>query len=124
MAGRINTEVLFEDQQKINRFSLLNMEWHDYERELKQEEEKVSAYQDALDELELLCEPTVRILVGESFVESSEEDAIQRVEKLLSEKRQSAATIQEKMSDMEHEMKSLKSYLYARFGSNINLEED
>jgi prefoldin subunit 4 len=124
MAGRINTEVLFEDQQKINRLSLLNMEWHDYERELKQEEEKVSAYQDALDELELLGEPTVRILVGESFVESTEEDAIQRVEKLLGEKRQSVATIQEKMSEMEHEMKSLKSYLYARFGSNINLEED
>ena len=46
------------------------------------------------------------------------------VEQLQEEKQTELEEKQEKLEEMEGEMRDLKSYLYAKFGTGINLEED
>ena len=124
MAVRGETDILREDQQRINRFSILNMEWHDLEKEVKAKEERIHAHQDAADEIELLMGDSVKVLIGESFVELTEDEAMSRLERLKATETADAETLRSRMEEMEREMKSLKAHLYAKFGSRINLEED
>lgn len=117
-------DVLWEDQQRINRFSYLNMSIKDIEAELHMKEEKYNALQDALDELEISMEGSVRVIIGECLIQCSEEEAIQRLEKVKEQKRRELDVSRSEIEDIQKEMMALKSYLYARFGTNINLEED
>jgi len=117
-------DILWEDQQRINRFSILNMEWHDLEKEVKSREEKLHAVQDAADEIELLIGDSTKCLIGESFVELTNDEALSRLERLKASETAEADVLRGKMEEMEREMKTLKAHLYAKFGSRINLEED
>ena len=53
-----------------------------------------------------------------------EETATEYQEKLLEEKAEQLDKAKEELEDIEGEMKNLKSFLYARFGNSINLEEE
>jgi prefoldin subunit 4 len=117
-------DILWEDQQRINRFSILNMDWHDLEKEVKLREEKLHALQDAADEIELLIGDSVKCLIGESFVELTNDEVLARLERLKAADRVETEGLRGKMEEMEREMKTLKAHLYAKFGSRINLEED
>lgn len=117
-------DILWEDQQRINRFSILNMEWHDLEKEVKSREEKLHAIQDAADEIELLIGDSTKCLIGESFVELTNDEALSRLERLKAAETTETDGLRGKMEEMEREMKTLKAHLYAKFGTRINLEED
>ncbi|OMJ73619.1 hypothetical protein SteCoe_27664 [Stentor coeruleus] len=117
-------DILKEDQVRINKYSYLNMQNHEVQRELKINEEKVNALQDALDELEIAMESEVRIMIGESFVLCSEENALSRLEKLRDVKKEELNRLRAQAEISQKEMNALKTYLYAKFGSSINLEED
>ena len=117
-------DILREDQFRINKFSYLNMQNSELRREIKISEEKVNALQDALDELEIAMEPTARVMIGEAFVMLTEEEALARLEKLRDVKREELNTMNAQLEGYEKEMVSLKSYLNAKFGATINLEED
>ena len=117
-------DILREDQFRINKFSYLNMQNSELRREIKISEEKVNALQDALDELEIAMEPTARVMIGEAFVMLTEEEALARLEKLRDVKREELNTMKAQLEGYEKEMVSLKSYLNAKFGATINLEED
>ncbi|OMJ68380.1 hypothetical protein SteCoe_34182 [Stentor coeruleus] len=117
-------DILKEDQIRINKYSYLNMQNHEVQRELKISEEKVNALQDALDELEIAMESEVRIMIGESFVLCSEETALSRLEKLRDAKKEELSNLRAQAEISQKEMSALKTYLYAKFGSSINLEED
>ena len=43
---------------------------------------------------------------------------------MMEDKQRMVETQQDELDETETEMKNLKSYLYARFGTAINLEED
>jgi chaperonin cofactor prefoldin len=43
---------------------------------------------------------------------------------MTEEKQNQVEELNDRLDDLVNEMKNLKSYLYARFGSAINLEED
>jgi tetrahydromethanopterin S-methyltransferase subunit G len=43
---------------------------------------------------------------------------------LTEKKQEELESNNDKLDDIENEMKNLKSYLYARFGTAINLEEE
>lgn len=115
---------MWEDQQRINRFSILNMEWHDLEKEVKSHEERLHAMQDAADEIELLMGNAVKFLIGESFIELTEDESLSRLELLKTKETAETDNLRAKMEEMEREMKTLKAHLYAKFGGRINLEED
>mmetsp|Transcript_28688 Transcript_28688/g.28348 ORF Transcript_28688/g.28348 Transcript_28688/m.28348 type:complete len:120 (+) Transcript_28688:15-374(+) len=117
-------DVLWEDQQRINRFSYLNMRSKEIDQDCKTKEEKFNALQDAVDELELSMEGSVRVMIGECLIQCTEEEAIERLEKVKDQKRHDLEVSRGQLEDVQKEMLALKSYLYARFGTNINLEED
>ena len=118
-----DTEIAREDQVKINLFSRLNMKATDLKAQIKKLKEEI----DALEDASLLVEESfgegLKLHVGECFVSCEEEQATSYVEKLQQEKQDDLDKKQDELDDCESEMKNLKSFLYARFGSSINLEE-
>jgi len=62
--------------------------------------------------------------VGESFVAAEEDQAASYLEKLREEINNNLENKAEELEGLKMEMKNLKTFLYARFGSAINLEED
>jgi hypothetical protein len=57
-------------------------------------------------------------------VDVDEETATAYQEKLLEEKAEQLDKAKDELEEIEGEMKNLKSFLYARFGNSINLEEE
>ena len=66
----------------------------------------------------------IKLFVGECLVDVDEDAANQYVEKLQEEKQEELDKLNDTMDNVETELKTLKSFLYARFGNSINLEED
>ena len=66
----------------------------------------------------------LKLFLGECFVTVYEEQGANYVQKVAQEKQEEMDEKNDQMDKMEKEMKNLKSYLYARFGSSINLEEN
>ena len=100
------------------------MQNHDLQREIKAKEEKLNALQDALDEIEIAMEGEVRIMIGESFVLCSEEEALSRLEKIKDLKKEELEALKAQSETNQKELSGLKTFLYAKFGNSINLEED
>lgn len=121
--ARTTADVVWEDQEKINRFSYLSMAYRELEKEAKVKEESLSALQDAMDEIELLMGDTIRLLIGESLVAVPEDIALARLEEAKDKTREELQEVQASLEEHSKEMSSLKNYLYARFGGSINLEE-
>ncbi len=69
-------EVRLEDQQQINEFGKLNNRLMELRATLKQNKSDIEKLEDAYSDV-MACEPGARIsiLMGESFVECSEEEA-------------------------------------------------
>jgi prefoldin subunit 4 len=59
---------------------------------------------------------------GEIFVEGTEEESVDFVEKAKKLAREKFSTLDAEREKIDGEMKELKAILYAKFGSNINLE--
>lgn len=66
----------------------------------------------------------LKLFLGECFVTVDEEGATNYVEKLKEEKEAEMDKKQDEIEAIEQKMKTLKTFLYAKFGSSINLEED
>mmetsp|Transcript_12396 Transcript_12396/g.23475 ORF Transcript_12396/g.23475 Transcript_12396/m.23475 type:complete len:123 (+) Transcript_12396:156-524(+) len=118
------TDILFEDQQAINRFARLTSVRAEVSKDLQYLEEQLNAMNDARDEVELLMEGEVKILIGETFIQLSEDLALGRIETNLEKVRNNKDRLNSQIEQIDAERQSLKSHLYARFGSNINLEEE
>ena len=65
-----------------------------------------------------------RLFVGEALVDVDEDQAREYQEKLVEEKQEEIEKLNDLLDEAEGEMKVLKTFLYARFGSAINLEEN
>lgn len=117
------TEVLWEDQQKINKFSsLINKKdsLTDSLDKLKTEKEYVD---DLALEIELLDEEEpVHYKIGDSFVFLLVSKAVEKIEKeneLLEEK---ISLTSDEIDEIDTQLAQLKAHLYGKFGQNINLE--
>ena len=69
-------------------------------------------------------EGALKLFLGEAFIAVSDDQATQYVEKMQEEKQEELEKKQDSVEILEGKMKKLKSYLYAKFGNSINLEED
>lgn len=124
-AKQEETEVQWEDQQRINAFSRLNAQISDFTAlNEKLQHDKESA-DDALMELELADEDDkVPYRVGDTFmsvdVEEAREMLQNRVETVDAELSEAAS----KVKAIRGEMDVLRKQLYAKFGQAINLESD
>ena len=123
-----DTHIERADQEKINQFSRLNMKFQDLEEQIKKLKEDIDNLTDANDmifEVEDDDGPgALKLFLGEAFVTVDSDAATNYVEKVNEEKQEELDKKQEEKEEVEGLMKDLKSYLYARFGNSINLDED
>ena len=64
------------------------------------------------------------MFIGEALIDVDEETATEYHEKLVEEKGDDLDKKKDELEEIEREMKDLKSYLFARFGNFISLEEE
>ena len=124
LGGEADTHISFEDQTKINAFSRLNMKFHITKQEIKSIKDQLENLQDAGSMIEESMGEPLKLFIGECMVEVDEDAATQYQEKLCEEKQEELDDMNDKLDEIESELKGLKSFLYARFGNSINLEED
>lgn len=117
------TEVSWDDQQKINKFSTLIGKKDEASEELEKLKTEKEYLDDLLLEIELLDEDEkIQYKIGEVFVALKQEAAIARLEKSNEQIEGKIDNIDSDISELDEKLNELKSQLYARFGSNINLE--
>lgn len=120
-----DVHITYEDQMRINVFARLNAQFEDLKEELKSKENDVENLKDAVEELELADESEqIPYLVGEVFifqdVENTQKSLAEQREKVLNE----IKDIKKKSGEIKNTMTSLKTELYGKFGSHINLEPE
>lgn len=123
--GQKNTaaEVLWEDQQRINKFSTLILKKDDSQSLLETLRTEKEYLDDLALEVELLDEDEmVKYKIGEAFFHVKSQNAIAEIE---AENERLAAKIageESSIAGFDTELNELKHLLYAKFGKNINLE--
>lgn len=65
----------------------------------------------------------LKLFLGEAMISVNDETATSYIEQLQEEKQTELDEKRDSLDEMEGQMRDLKSYLYAKFGSSINLEE-
>ena len=119
-----DTQISREDQAKINQFSKLNMRTHDLRRDIKKLRDDLDAIQDAQQLIEESFGEGLKLFIGEALIDVDEDTATKYYEGLVEEKGDDLDKKKDQLEEIESDMKDLKSYLYARFGNSINLEEE
>lgn len=100
------------------------MRAHDLRGTIKKVTDEIDALQDAQQLIEESFGEGLKLFIGEALVDVDEETATAYQEKLIEEKSDILDKAKEELEEIEDQMKNLKSFLYARFGNSINLEEE
>ncbi|KAF5280541.1 hypothetical protein FQR65_LT00292 [Abscondita terminalis] len=120
-----DVHITFEDQQKINKFARLNAKLDDLKFDIKEKENDLKKLEDACDEIILLDElEKIPYLVGEVFIYQDIEKTQACLEDSKGKTESEIAILKSKSAEIKDLMSDLKTYLYGKFGSNINLEAD
>jgi len=77
----LQTDVSYEDQQKINTFSRLNLRMNDLEARLTARKRAAEDYEEAGNEIMLLDDETVPFVIGECLAHLPREDVEERLQK-------------------------------------------
>lgn len=118
------TQVTWEDQQNINKFSKLNNRFHELIDEIKFAKEKCENLEDAGNELILTDEEIVRFQIGEVFAHVPKEEVETRLEEMKELTEKNLEKLEEEKELVVSQMADLKKILYGKFGDSINLEEE
>lgn len=120
---RNNTNVTYEDQQKINTFSKLIMRKDNLEKELSQQRQEKEYLDDVSLEIELVDEDElVPYKIGSLFLQLKQSEVVEQLEKDMESVDQLIDSLESQETGLDEEIRVLKSSLYAKFGDNINLE--
>jgi len=118
-------EVRRIDQDNINRFARLNARL----REVRAERTELTKELEHLDDAstELMVNDTggekVLLLYGETFFETSEEEATEHCESRVDAVQAKIDALDGEQAAILEEQADLKKTLYGRFGKSINLED-
>ncbi|XP_021742272.1 probable prefoldin subunit 4 [Chenopodium quinoa] len=118
------TQVTWEDQQNINKFSKLNNRFHELIDEIKFLKDKCENLEDASNELILTDEEVVRFQIGEVFAHVPKEEVETRLEEMKELTEKNLEKLEEEKESITAQMADLKKILYGKFGDSINLEEE
>ncbi|XP_003708466.1 prefoldin subunit 4 [Megachile rotundata] len=135
MSTRTNTQagfqpdsdvyVTYEDQQKINKFARQNAKMEDLKEELKIKQNELKNLEDAWDEIIFLDDTTkIPYYIGEVFIYEDVERTQNYLDELKEKKKTEISSLESKCADLKNIMSELKTQLYAKFGSRINLEAE
>ena len=96
--------------------------------ELKEDIKKMKEQLDALEDAQMMIEESfgegLKLFIGEALIDVDEDTATAAHERQMEEKQTELESLNDQNDEIVQEMKNLKSFLYARFGTAINLEED
>ncbi|GME88572.1 unnamed protein product [[Candida] boidinii] len=119
----VDRQVTFNDQQNINKFStlfakkeLLTAELNDFKKE-KDYLDDLSLELELIDEDEL-----INYKIGETFVKLKQTEVLKRLEKDNSKIDNNVETLESEITTIDNKLSLLKTQLYAKFGTAINLE--
>nr|CAG4638177.1 EOG090X0JBP [Chydorus sphaericus] len=118
--------ITLEDQTKINRFARHNAKWEELKDDLKSRQADLQNLEDASDDLLLVedeSEP-IPFVVGEVFVHFSMDETKEKLEEAKRKVKQDIEGIEAECTAIKAVMSDLKTQLYAKFGTSINLEAD
>lgn len=119
------TEVLLEDQQKINQFSSYINQKDSLSEQLKSFQTEKEYIEDLALEIELLDEDEqIQYKIGDAFVFVSVSKAVEKIESENEVLDGKIDDLSEKISEIDSQLALLKAHLYGKFGNNINLERD
>mmetsp|Transcript_9732 Transcript_9732/g.24197 ORF Transcript_9732/g.24197 Transcript_9732/m.24197 type:complete len:125 (-) Transcript_9732:329-703(-) len=116
-------EVTFEDQQHINMFNKLNTKMHELEAMIRAKKKILEDLEDASNELMLSDEDNIRYVIGECFVHMEKDAAEEKLTGLTDSANGEVKALSSEVDSIKDKMKDLKTKLYSKFGSSINLEE-
>mmetsp|Transcript_35003 Transcript_35003/g.76562 ORF Transcript_35003/g.76562 Transcript_35003/m.76562 type:complete len:136 (+) Transcript_35003:160-567(+) len=116
-------EVRRVDQENINKFGRLNARLYEVRGERDGLKKKLERIDDASTELMMGSGDTVMLLLGDAFIEASEEEASEFCDAEVDKYQAMVDSLEEEESAILEEQDSLKKELYSRFGKSINLEE-
>jgi len=120
-----DVHITFEDQQKINKFARLNAKLDDIKLEIKTKENDLKKLEDASDEIVLLDDDIkIPYLVGEVFIYQDIEKTQACLEDSKRKSETEVAVLKSRADEIKDLMSDLKTYLYGKFGNNINLEAE
>ncbi|XP_078437365.1 ABI3-interacting protein 3 isoform X1 [Wolffia australiana] len=112
-----DTEVTWEDQLNINKFSRLNNRFHELEDEIKIAKDKNENVEDASNELILSDEDVVRFQIGEVFAHVAREDVEENLENMKEEAARHLERLEAEKETVLAQMGDLKKILYVGFYS-------
>mmetsp|Transcript_56340 Transcript_56340/g.116380 ORF Transcript_56340/g.116380 Transcript_56340/m.116380 type:complete len:127 (+) Transcript_56340:172-552(+) len=117
-------EVAREDQQRINRFSRLNLRYDDLDEEIAKIKKDVQTYKDATEEIEGCMEDNgIMVKLGEVFTPVDEDSVLEKLANLIEKSEAALSQKSDEIETVRGELDSLKKVLYAKFGTSINLEK-
>lgn len=100
------------------------MQAHDLRGQVKKLKDELDSLQDATQLVEESFGEGLKLFIGETLIDVDEDTANEYLEKVTNQKQEELETAKDTLEELESEMKNLKSFLYARFGNSINLEEE
>ncbi|XP_067950546.1 prefoldin subunit 4-like [Watersipora subatra] len=118
--------ITFEDQQQINCFARNNLKLGDINDEIEMRKKEQENYRDAVDEIMMLegDDEMVPYQIGEAFFSKSAEAATEHLEKAQKEIDAEIDALNTRAEEIKNILSDLKVQLYAKFGNNINLENE
>jgi prefoldin subunit 4 len=115
--------VTWEDQQRINEFSRLNLRLQGVEEQLSTGRSTAANLEDAAGDIEtLLDDDACKVRIGEVFWDVSNDEAEEFVKEKKKAQADKTAELQEQRTQIVKQMDVLKAMLYNKFGKQINLE--
>ena len=105
-------------------FSRSNMKASELKADIKKLKDQLDALQDAEQMIEESFGEGLKLFIGEALVDVDEDYARKYHEAAVEDLQNQIEKLGDLLDETESEMKNLKSYLYARFGTSINLEEE
>merc|ERR1712050_497078 len=126
--GKDEINVTFEDQQQINKFARFNAKLQEAKEECEQKKKELQNIEDAASEIEVMVleddEVKIPYKIGEVFVNLQGESANEMLEKAKENLKKEIEKLDTQCKAHQQILKDLKVQLYAKFGTNINLEND
>jgi prefoldin subunit 4 len=110
------------DQDKINAFSRLNMQLQELKADKKKKQEELDAIEDSFLAVEESFGEGLLLAMGEVYISADEDLAKEFLDKALEDKKMELENVEDSIDDYMTKMKDLKIQLYAKFGSQINLD--
>lgn len=115
--------VTWEDQQRINEFSRLNLRLQNIDEQLSTGRSSTANLDDAAGDIEMLLDDDAcKVKIGEVFWDVSNEQADEFVADKKKAQQDKTTELMGQKEQLVKAMDALKALLYAKFGNQINLE--